>query len=447
MRLFLFFLVLPIWVGITGCDRESESPLPQNIRDRYATDQHFAEEDRLRYEQDYERAALSYESRLETGNLSQIDSLYAINQIAYCRLLVNKTEGLERRLAQAERLLVRTSDPPESLSADFYFNKGRYCFLQNQLDSALQHAHRALPLYYRFYSKDHLKTAQTLTLLSLIHLRDGNLTDSIHYYALQADDIFLNNPALGAYDWENDYVQGYASLLSRAHERGEYLCRAALQKLKGRSFDNPWLEARLWNLLANMIKKRSDSLKGETPNELKAQKKKEYELSDSLFQKAILIGKETQDAALTEFYIDWIINASRFPDTTRFFQALNDFKQAFVSTNQWQPHYNRLLGYFYYGLNASKTIKGHGEFLKAKEGDSSIDYRIFADSYWTLRETYEDLNDFDKSAIYAKKSFLLYGCCTADLDINRTDAIERLDSTRRYFLTTAGFFSEGLLKK
>ena len=432
---------------LANCD-QPEPKRSEQVIDRYKSEHSFSEADQLKYKQDYEKAALAYEAKLEQLDLSVIDSIYLFNQITYCRLIVNSTKSAQENIGASEHLLKRIGDGPTSLMVDHFFNKGRYYFLQNLPDSSLHYAQHALKGFYQIYPKGHLKTAQTLNLLSLIHLADGNLTDSIHYYSLQANNMFLNNPAIQTYDWENDYILGYASLLIRAHERGAFYCRATLRKIDNLPFENPWLEARAKNLLAQMLKKQAYWLIGEDSDSLKIRKEKLYTSADSLFQEAISIGKSIQDPGLMNFYIDWIINTCRFSDSTLFFQAMEAFKEQFSTGSIWKPHYERLLGYYYFGKDSDKAIKHYGAFLEtAGDHAQEIDYRIFADSYYCLRMAHREQGNFAKSAHFAKKSLQLYNCIGEEVDINQVNAISQLDSTNRSCLTVSGFFAEGVLKK
>lgn len=444
MRLsYYLFLLLSV---LGGCTYPSGPSFPDTIRDTYISP-HFTVADLLRYQQDYERAASGYEAQLQSPDLSWADSVYAMNQIAYCRLMVNETEGIATYLDSAERLLKKVENTPDPLLADFLFNKGRRHFLLNAPDSALTFTHKSLKIAYTLYPKGHLKIAQGLTLLSLIHAKDGNLTDSIHYYTLQANDVFLNSPELSPYDWENDYVQAYSSLLYRAHERGAYYCRSALQKIAALPFENKWLEARILNLWGNLSKKHSDDTVGENWSLLEARQTRLYQTADSLLQKAIVIGKANQDSDLMGYYIDWIINTTRFSDSTYFFQAIQAFEEQFAGDEDGLAHQNRLLGYYYFGTDINKMIQYHSAFLEAKDDDPDTDYRILADSYYSLRVAHREANDFARSEAYAKKSFLLYDCINEKVDIRQAENIQQIDSTKRYCLTISGFFAEGLLKK
>lgn len=444
MRLssYLFLLLPVLW----GCNHQAVSNFPDTIRDTY-TSPHFQEVDLLRYQQNYAAASRGYETQLQSTDLNWADSVYAINQIAYCQLMMNKTEGVAPCLDRAGNLLRRAGPTVDSLLINFLFNKGRYYFLRNSRDSALMFTHKSLKLAYALYPAGHLKTAQGLTLLSLIHAKDGNLTDSIHYYSLQANDVFLNRPELSPYDWENDYVQAYSSLLYRAHERGEFYCKTALQKIDNLPFENKWLEARLLNLWGNLSKKHSDDTVGENWSLLEARQTQLYETADSLLHKAIAVGSEYKDSELVDFYVDWIINTTRFSDSTYFFQAMQAFEDQFAGEEAWQAHYKRLLGYYHYGTDTRKMIQYYRDFLEAKDNDPNTDYRKLADSYYCLRVGYRELGDFDRSAAYAKKSFLLYDCISEEIDIVQAENIQQIDSTKRYCLTISGFFAEGLLKK
>ncbi len=437
-----------VWLSIlTSCSSPTKD-LPPTVRTTYQpTSTALLEADRLRYKQDYEGAIAAYDLALQNQQIQGLDSLYALNQLTYSHLICNKTKGMATLLEYAEALLGAKDSVPAVLLVDHRYNQGRFHFLQNQRDSALQFTHQALKMSFRTYPKGHLKQAQPLNLLALIHRSDGNLTDSIHHYALQANDVFINNPELSAYDWENDYVQAYASLLYRAHERGEYYCRSALGKIAELSIENNWLKARLLNLLAVMLKKRSYALVDDDPGQRKVRQAAMYLTADSLFQKAIQIGKAHQDKELKSLYIDWVINTCRLPDSTYFFRAMDAFEAEFSGTEDWRPYYDRLLGYYYYGKNPAKVIKHYSAFLAGKEDDPEVDYRFLADSYYCLRMTHRAQNNFEESAKYFKRSFLLYDCITEEVDIIEPANIALIDSTKRYCLTMSGFFAEGLLKK
>lgn len=444
MRLsYYVILLMPV---LWGCNHEAVSNLPDTIRDTY-TSTHFEDVDLLRYQQNYEAASKGYETQLQSTDLSWADSIYAINQIAYCQLMMNKAEEAAPWLDRAEGLLTREENTADSLLVNFLFNKGRDYFLRNAPDSALIFTHKSLKLAYTLFPTGHLKTAQGLSLLGLIHTKDGNLTDSIHYYSLQANDVFLNSPELSPYDWENDYVQAYSSLLYRAHERGEFYCKTALQKIGNLPFENKWLEARLLNLWGNLSKKHSDDTVGENWSLLEARQTQLYQTADSLLQKAIAVGIEHEDSGLMDFYVDWIINTTRFSDSTYFFQAMQAFEEQFAGDEAWQAHHKRLLGYYHYGTDTRKMIEHYSSFLESKDNDPDTDYRKLADSYYCLRVGYRELGDFTRSAAYAKKSFLLYDCINEEVDIVQAENIQQIDSTKRYCLTISGFFAEGLLKK
>lgn len=445
MRIIPFsILLISIWASCSSPLKEN----PITVRTPYqASTSAFQEADRLRYQQDFAGAITAYSSILDGGPLQSRDSLYALNQLIYSRLVWNSLDSVAKQLEITAKLLERIDTIPEVLLADHHFNQGRFHFLQNQKDSALRFTHQALKMSFRTYPKGHLKQAQTLNLLALIHRSDGNLTDSIHHYALQANDVFVNNPELSAYDWENDYVQAYASLLYRAHERGEYYCRSALGKITELSIENNWLKARLLNLLAVMLKKRSYALVDNDPEQRIARQAAMYVTADSLFQKAIQIGKTHQDKELMSLYIDWVINTCRLSDSTFFFRAMDAFEAEFSGTKDWRPYYDRLLGYYYYGKDPAKVIKHYSAFLVGKEDDPQVDYRFLADSYYCLRMTHRAQNNFEESAKYFKRSFLLYDCISEEVDIVDPASIALIDSTKRYCLTMSGFFAEGLLKK
>ncbi len=441
-RFSIFWLV--IWAS---CSSPHED-FPATIRTTYQpATAVFQEADRLKYQQNFEEASAAYSLALQVEQLQDLDSIYALNQLIYSQLIWNKTEGIKGLLASTEKLIERKDSVPTVLLTDHRFNQGRFYFLQHQKDSALLFTHQALKTAYAAYPRGHLRQVQILNLLALIHRSDGNLTDSIHHYALQANDVFVNTPELSAYDWENDYVQAYASLLYRAHERGGFYCRSGLKKINELPFENQWLKAKLYNLLGNLYKKQSDELVKENPSMIHKQKEKLYHTADSFFQKAIEIGVNNQDSDLMTFYIDWIINNTRFSDSTYFFRAMQTFRQQVLENQDGQAHYDRLLGYYYYGKDVRKTVKYYSNFLDMKDGDSEVDYRIFADAYHSLRVAHRELKDFTKSAKYAQKSLLLYDCLKGDIDIQMTENIHRLDSTKRYCLTISGFFAEGLLMK
>ena len=444
MRFYIYSLLAVL--GLGGCFIPASSDFPPIISTPSAS-AIFQQADQLRYQQDYSTAALAYEELLRQGEMSAFDSLYAINQLLYSQLIWNQLGGVEEWFDEAQTLVQRLTDIPLVLLADHHYNQGRYFFLQNQRDSALQLTHQALKASYLAYPKGHLKQAQTLNLLALIHFKDGNLTDSIHYYALQANDVFINHTELSPYDWENDYVQGYASLLYRAHERGEYYCKTALEKMAQLSVENSWLVARIWKLRGNLSKKHSDDTVGENWSLLEARKTELYHAADSFFQEAIAIGKSNEDTDLMTFYVDWIINATRFPDSTYFWQSMDALKAQFPDNAKQEAHYARLLGYYYYGIDMLKAIQHYAAFLEVMEEDRNVDYRNLAECFYILRASYREIGDFEKSAFYAKKSFLLYDCMSEEVEIAQVENIQQIDSTKRYCLIISGFYAEGLLQK
>ena len=125
------------------------------------------------------------------------------------------------------------------------------------------------------------------------------------------------------------------------------------------------------------------------------------------------------------FYNDWVINAYRFPDSTYFFHAMDTFEKQCSDQKEWNSHRNLLLGYYYYGKNWNKTINYYSSFLNTRNKDHRLTYRHFAESYFSLRKAYDTIADMSRADLI----FL------------------RLDSTRRYCLTTAGHFAESLFEE
>jgi len=445
LKHFLKIVFLSHWL-LVSCHSFNE-PLSPKITDNYKSTIDFQEADNLRYQQDYDQAAIAYQTLLDTENLNPLDSIYGLNQVAYCKLILNKTEGIKEQLALIDDLLNSNANAPQILLTTHLFNQGRYHFLQLEPEQAIHYTHQALRNFYQVYPPGHLKVAQGLTLLALIHDYEGNVTDSIHHYALLANDHFLNHSEISDYDWEMDFVHGLTCLLDRAHERGEYHCRAALQKLEELSMDNKWLEARLWHLLGKMIKKQGDAIVGEDATSLEQRRMQTNEEANSIFQKAITIGKSQEDTALMVFYRDWIINVSRFSDSTRFFQAMEVLQNEFSHDEAWSAHRDLLLGYYYYGIDWGKTVKYYGDFLNAKQKDSHINYRHFAEAYYVLRVAYNTKDAFLPSANYAKQSLALYGCLDRTVDLHDDDAVQNIDSVKRYCLATSGFFAVDMFKK
>lgn len=445
-----YFIIIPLlWLALSRCSSSYPQPVSKKIADVYRPATAYDEADQLKYKQDFGRAAEIYEMALKEHGVSVSDSLHLINQMVYCRLIVNRKTGIGELLNVATKLIKKTDDPAPALQADLSYNQARYYFLQQAPDSARYYAHQALRKQYRHYPRGHLKTAQTLSLLSLIHLKDGHLTDSIHYYALQTNNYFLNHPELKPYDWENDYVQGNTCLLNRAHEVGEYHCRAALKKIHDLPFENPWLEAWTTNLLGRMVRKRGDGLFDEDPASLLVRKKKMYGSADSIFQKAMALGRQYQHESLLYFYWEWIITKIWLKDEDEFYAAMKIFYHQFADSHpDGKPFYHQLLAYYYFKTGAcEKSIEFYRKFLEVKDNDPNIDYRALATAYFVMRECHEKLGNFDRAAHFAKKSFLLYRCLDEEVDITRPEAVTQLDSSRLYSFVTSGFFAQGLLKK
>ena len=450
---FKYYFFFFIWLFFIGCNQFPAPSLSEKISEVYHSTNSFDQANQLRYAQDYAHATLAYQKELATTDLSTLDSLYLINQLLYCQLIINKRENVEEKFALAEQLISQLGDKAKILIGDYNFNKGRYLFLKYNHEKAVVHAHQALQQYTQYYPSGHLKIAQTLTLLALIHKKDGSLTDSIQHYALQSNEFFLTHPELKVYDWENDYVQANAARLNLAHQMGAYYCRATLQKIRELPFDNSWQEAWALNLLGRMVKKRADSMVFGDTLGLEAKKTKIYQRADSIYQAAISLGKKEPDIPLASFYTLWVINAMKSQDSSYFFQTMKVFENQFEDNREiWQPHFYRLMGrYYYYHQNqaayTSRIIKNCQTALALKHQDPTIEYQALAESYYYLRIIYSKMGEFEKSAFYAKKSLLLYNCLKQDVAINQLAAINQLDGTKRYSLITSGFFASGLLMK
>ncbi|PHN01565.1 CHAT domain-containing protein [Flavilitoribacter nigricans] len=447
LPLYLIIFLVVQW-ALSGCTFTDQRVISEKIIDVYSSSPKFSNANNLRYKRYFFEAANAYREALISPDLNREDSLFALNQIIYCHLIVNKTKDLEDYWVKTEELLARTAHLPPVLLADYHFNKGRYYLLQQAPDSALMYSRKALQAFYRLYPPGHIKTAQGLTLIPLVlmHYDQGNLIDSIHYYALQLNNIFLKNPEIEPYDWEMDYVLGFSSLLDRAHERGTYHGQRALERIKALPTENKWLEARAWGQLGNMVKKRGDALIGEDPVRLHKRKSKLYHSADSIFKKAIAIAEANQDEGLMTFYENWIINVCRFGDSTAFFASMDLFEQTFRDRRGWRPHYNRLLGYYNILKDPDKMIKYYTAFLSQEHEDPYFTYWELAEAYYCLRMANGMLNQFDNAAFFAKKSLILYGCIEEGVDIRQPEAVTRMDSTRSKCLITSGYVAEEFFK-
>lgn len=447
--LIIVLLTLVLSAAFSSCRQSQSIETSEKISDVWHTEADFTVENQLKYDQEYVRAASAYDEKLRTQTLETTDSLFALNQSTYCKLIINRTQGVSEQLEATRRLMSRLDTVTGSSLADFHFNVGRYHFLGQAPDSALHYLKLGLAGFQRHYPAGHLRTAQALSLVPLIYvdLDDAHERDSIPYHTQRANNYFLRNPEIEPYDWEMDYVLGLSSLLDRAHQRGEYHSRIALEKIKSLPFENKWLEASIWSLLGHMVKKRGDAVVEADPVHRKKRKLRLYEAADTLFQKAITIAKKNDDNRLMSFHEVRLFNTIRFPDSTFFFTTLETFRQEFENTIGWRPHYERLLGYYYFTRNPQKTIVHCQNFLSTAHEDPNLSFRDFAESFYFLRTTYRNLGQYDKSAYYAHKSLVLYGCPDENFSLNQFDATDHLDSTKRYCLLTSGFVARDLLKK
>lgn len=442
---YLFYIILfTLSIINYSCSSKVDKSYPNTVIEITPSNRSLQPIDILRYEQKFEEAAQRYQAILADKTLSKEATIYALNQLTYCKLLTNQKENVASLLTKTEAKLT-ASNYPKELVGDFYYNKSRFLLLSFERDSAAYYAHQSLNAARQLYPLGHLKTAQSLTLLALIHTYYGNLTDSIHYYALQSNDVFLSHPELHPYSWENDYVQAHSSLLNRAHERGAYLCKSALQKMEQKNIANNWLKGHCLNLLAKMLKKQADALYYIKNKQTHKDRMELYSQADSLFQVAITLGESHGDSI--DFYQAWIINRIRFADSSYFFSALQTFENAFSERATISPYYNRLLGYYYQVNQPQKAIDFYLKFLNQVEKETDFDYRLLAEAYFVLRLIYRDQEDFSKVGYYAKKSFQLYGCCDNDWNIYDSQAVNQLSRTRRYCYTTSGQFANILMEK
>ena len=410
---------------------ELEKVIPTVIKNKGPEDKKFRIADHFRYHQNYELAIDEYQKALETKCTKTKEQLYAINQIAYCNLILNRDSASINWIGTVDSILYCNPDSFPHQDAIHAFNKGRLFYLQNERDSATHWTHQGLKEFQLLGYGDHLLVAQSLTLLSLIYFEEGLTNDSCAYYAIQANDIFQSNSTLDPYSWESDFAQACYSLMYRAHELGERYCRSALVKIKGLREQNPLMEARCWSMLGNMLKKQGDAL-FRLRNEEAIQKANElyFEADSICFHKAVEIGKSVNHFRVQEVFRDRVIFATRLKNADLFFKYLSELKKNQGKFSKKIVFVDRLLGYYYCsGLiqeDSGKCIDHYSKLLAENIGNENIQQHLFDESYFFLINAFRKKRDYIRALEHGAIVLNFLKCnndCESDSTVVRTPCL------------------------
>ena len=396
----------------------------------------FKSTNTLKFQQNYQEAIEGYEVLLHRIDLDTSDSLFLLNQIAYCYLIENWDEKAIFWLKAAERIKDNNSNISEYAKADYYFNLSRYLYLDFQFEKARNKAHESLKIYKSIGLELHLKIAQLYNLLSLLHFENNNVTDSTSYYAKEASRIFHTSGELYPYSAENYYTLAGSSLINRAHERGEMYCHIALDILNRYPNNNKLLEARVWSMLGNMYKKQGDHAGRQKTGSGNTLQQELYLKADTFcFRKAIKLGKESGSPRVQQIYGDLIIHTTRYEDSTSFFTYLNELNELLKIQKDVYGKPDRLLGYYYDEKGPMDSVKYYYEkLLEDHNGGKDLEVHLVDEAHYCLRHYYRKKREFSLAKYYTVSRIKAYDCCPKAMDFFDPLVFDSLNTQKTFCL-------------
>ncbi len=350
----------------------------------------FEKADGYKYAQNYPLAKDIFQSLLSQTNRVE-DSLYIYNQLIYCALAMNedslageKIIALEKHFPQIEK-----SDP--SVLADYFYNKGVFSYRVFHPKEAEMYLHKSLNSAEKKYDNEHLKIAQALATLGVLHYEFTHTPDSAFLYLPKAYAIFKKNaPILRGLKPECLIGMSMISRSKRQYDEATGYCEEALNILEKQPFVNSILTARCLVEKARAVNMRR--LKASQAED-KGRINQEVE---GYFRKAIEICPKNS-SRLQECHQLFARHFARLDSMsnpnfkTDFWAELTDLEQVIRNHGgQKMAFPNYLKGIYFDTLNQPDSALLHlTNFLKAYQQDSLHSRTILVEAYLTNMYIYE----------------------------------------------------------
>lgn len=375
----------------------------------------FAAADRLRAQPDYAAARTAYQTTLNSPDLLLADSLYGMNQMAYCSVFLKDTLVAEQQLQRTADLLERAA-PNAAAQADYQFSRAKWQHLQRNFLPAREALQTALAMYDSLYPAVHLRRAETLHEIGFGHWRSAGDIDSSYFYIDGANEVFYEQEEMYGHALDNELLKADMDNFNRKHD-------ASI--------------ARLDRGITYLINQSTvDSLKlvlFKTYKGKMLRKINEFEKSIKLLDEAVTDAKSccriNPEIQIT--YQERILPHIYKPDSAYFFSFYHEIQHLFPKEQLTYFHPKRMLALYYF------NIKKYQKCVDVVQSDP-VTYMKYADNpyfikevNYVLNESYTELEKFDSAAVYlVKKIVNNHQITTNNLAINHLSniPIDKFDS-------------------
>ena len=401
---FILFLLLLLISGFYYVQQKKQTALfDKHLIDHIhaqKTNVFFEQADAYKYAQDYGRARVAFAELLPKSHNAD-DSLYTYNQLIYCDLAMNEDSATGKCISELERHFPDVDKRDPSVSGDYFYNKGVFCYRVFHPKEAEAYLQKALGYIDSIYEKEHLKKAQCLATLGVLHYEFTHTPDSAFLYLPKAYAIFQKN---------KDILRGVMpecllgmSMISRSkrqYDEATGYCEEAVNILTKLPFVNKVLLARCL-----ISKARSVNVRLSKASKIEDRQRINREI-ESYFQQAVAICPKN-NARLQELHQVWARHYARF-DTLGilhyqelFWQQVSSLENTIkVQGGQTLGFPNYLKGVFYDSRSKEDSALYYLlPFTMAYQKDSLHNRLILSDANVTLAYAYEFFSEQRKNPL------------------------------------------------
>jgi CHAT domain-containing protein len=361
----------------------------------------FEKADGYKYAQNYPKAKALFEALLSKSKRVE-DSLYAYNQLIYCVLAMNEDSLAAQYFKEFDTHFPNLEKRDPSVLGDYFYNKGVFSYRVFHPKEAEFYLQKSLNFAGQIYDSGHLKHAQCLATLGVLHYEYAHTPDSAFLYLPKAYAIFQKNKdALNGSKPECLLGMAMISRSKRQYDEATGYCEEALNILENQPFENQILIAR-----ALVEKARAVNMRRMKASKAEDKQRIEREV-EAYFQKAIAICPKNS-VRLQECHQLFTRHLGRLDSVSdkdfkpKFWQQLADLEQVIKNQKTQKlgfPDY--LKGVYYDNVNqADSALNYLSVFTKAYQNDSLHSRTTLAESYINMVYIYEDFAEKQKKPIY-----------------------------------------------
>jgi CHAT domain-containing protein len=365
------------------------------------TNAFFEKADAFKYAQDYPNARIAFENLLPKATSAE-DSLYTYNQLIYSLLSMNEDSLAAKSMEQLELHFPTIEKRDPSVLGDYFYNKGVFNYRIFHPKEAEMYLKLALNIYEKLYGEMHLKTANCLTELGLLHYEYAQTLDSLFKYIPLAYPIYQKSNQLIDFSAECELGMAYVSYMKWENDKAIDHCDNALKIIKTQPFFNAVLYARCLSQRGFSTKKKAE---GEVDS---LQKKKFYAIADSFLIQSINIGKAQKTIRQQEFLSIMLMHKARLKDSINFNKYLNELELNLETLPDKYGNLDRIKGFYADKMNQKeKSIDFYRRFWFKYKQDSTKHSMLLSEASQNLFKNYNALGNYDSASYFIKQNILI----------------------------------------